>query len=79
MGYRQAFSARGAAQAWGVDRNAILEAIRTGDLPAYRRGRRRWILFPADVEHWIKSQSVRSTDHARARVQEVLAREGRME
>jgi hypothetical protein len=76
--HQQAYSAREFARAYHIDRSVVLDAIRSADLIAYRRGKRRWLIFRSDAEDWIRRHAVRSTDHARARVDEVLEREARM-
>ena len=65
-----------AAKRVGVGVRQLREAIRLGELPAFRIGawpRVRWI----DVIRWICAQRIPSTSHARRRVAEVLAREAR--
>lgn len=75
--HQQGYSARGVARTWQIDRAFVLEEIHAGNLPAYRRGKRRWILFRGDVEDWIKRHAVKATDHATARVDQVMAREAK--
>ena len=75
--HQQGYSARGFSRAYQIDRNVVLDAIRTLDLVAYRRGKRRWLIFRHDGEDWIRRNSVRPTDFAAARVEEVLARQSR--
>lgn len=66
---------RRAANLYGISYVELNRLVRTGKIPFHQtRGAWRRVFF-ADVEKYLRSQQVRVTDHARARVQEILARE----
>lgn len=48
-----------------------------GELRVYRLGERRFCVDRNELLAWIRSHAVVPTSHARARLQEVLAREAR--
>ena len=73
---RYALSARGVERDYGIDRTAVAEAIRSGDLRASRLGARRFTLLRTDVEQWLRRYAVTPTARAQARVHEVLEAEG---
>ena len=52
-----ALSQRGVCREYGVDQRTVQEAIASGDLPAYRLGKRRLTIFREDVEAWIRKSS----------------------
>ena len=56
---RRALSARGVEREYGVDRGLVGRAIRTGQLPASRVGRRRYLVFRDDVEGWLRAFKVK--------------------
>jgi excisionase family DNA binding protein len=49
-------SIRATARIFGVARDALSRAAHSGELPAFKIGRRRVLLFDHDVEEWIRSQ-----------------------
>jgi excisionase family DNA binding protein len=71
----QLLSLRRAARATGLSRSMLRRAIAEGELPAYRPGRRTLFVRLSDVQSWIGGHAVRQTDHARARLAEVLDEE----
>jgi excisionase family DNA binding protein len=56
---RRATTIRGVCEMYDLSRATIDRAIRRGDLPASRIGRRRILLRIADVEKWIGKSRVR--------------------
>ena len=71
----EAYTLRGVERAFGISRARLSEAIRSGALPAARLGSRRMTILRGDVLQYIQKHSIRSTDLAEARVDEVLERE----
>ena len=72
---REVLSKRAVRRIYGFDPT---EAIDLGEIPASRVGKRRLSIFRADVEAYIRKHAIRPTDHAEARVNEVLKREARV-
>lgn len=50
---RLALSMREAADAYGIDRHRLQQAIAAGELPAARLGRRRLRIRVADLDAWL--------------------------
>jgi excisionase family DNA binding protein len=65
-----------AAALRGIGIRQLRAAIATGEVRAYQIGGWPRVRL-ADVDSWIESKRVAATDHARARVEERLAYEGR--
>lgn len=75
---RIAYSAREAARLLGVDRARIAAAIATGELPAYRLGRRRYAIRRDDLDAWLARHRVADPRRRAEQLAErVLARERR--
>jgi len=51
-------SLRQAARKIGVADRVLRQAVRSGDLPAFKLGQRTLRVKPADVDDWIKNQRV---------------------
>jgi len=73
----RAHSLRQASRRYGVARDTLAAAIRAGELPASRPGRRRLVILDDDLRAWLARHRVRPQTVA-ARVEAALAREGRM-
>lgn len=71
---RLAFTARSAAAAYRVSRHRIAAAIKAGELPAQKLGRRTTLICRADLDAWIRQHAIRITSHAEQRAAEMLAR-----
>ena len=74
---KQALSARGVSEAYGIDRARISAAIADGELSASRLGKRRYVVMVRDVETWLRSYAVRPSLHAEKTVQRRLEHEER--
>ena len=70
-------TARRAAARYGIGEKMVRGAMKRGELPAYRVGATKLLVFFVDVERWIRSMRVDPTAHARWRVEEILEREAR--
>jgi len=72
----QGLSVRGLAREYHVDRARLAQAIATGELPAQRLGRRRFLVLRSDAEDWLRrfrvAPSARPADAPKPR--EVIAR-----
>ena len=53
-------SLRQAARKIGVADRVLRQAVRSGDLPAFRLGQRTMRVKPADLEDWIQNRRVRN-------------------
>ncbi len=73
---RTALTARGVEREYGIARDRVCDAIRAGELPAARIGRRVYTILRRDIEAWLSAHRVVPADAAR-RVDEVLGREAR--
>jgi excisionase family DNA binding protein len=52
-------SLRQAARKIGVADRMLRQAVRSGDLPAFKLGQRTMRVKPADLDDWIKNRRVR--------------------
>lgn len=59
----------------GIGAKRLRRAIRAGELPAYTAASTWPRIYWPEFLSWLRSTRVRPTDHARARVAEVLDRE----
>ncbi len=50
---------RQAARTLGIAERVLRQAVRSGDLPAFRLGQRTVRVKPADLDDWIKNRRVR--------------------
>ena len=73
----EVLSVQRAGQRLGIDPRRLREAIRTGDLEAYRPGTRACYVRWSDVLRWLRGQRLPSINLARERVREILADEAR--
>jgi len=73
---QRALTARAVAREYGISRDRVRAAIRSGDLPAARLGRRSYTLLRRDVEAWIERHRVEPRTVAE-RVERALIREDR--
>ena len=74
---RAALTLRGVERALGLDRRTISAAIKSGELPATRIGKRNLLILRSDVESWLRRHALCPNAHAEARVEQLLARESR--
>ena len=72
---REAFTARGVQRSYGIARAQVCQAIKDGDLKAYRLGDRRLLIMREDLEEWFLKSAVVPRPKAEARVREVLEHE----
>lgn len=58
-------SVREAARRIGVADRVLRQAVRSGDLPAFKLGKRTLRVKPADLDDWIQNRRVRpwSAEH----------------
>ena len=75
---RELLSVNQAARQLGLSPRRLREAVRSGELPAYRPGDRTVYLRWSELLRWLCTQRVRSSDHARDRAAEIIAEEARM-
>lgn len=76
---REALSCRGVARTYGLGRAFVAELIRSGELPAVRRGRALLVLR-SDVEAWWRRQATHpgaDREHVDSVVRDWLEREAR--
>ena len=66
---------REACRVHGLGERPLRGAIARGEVPIYRPPRSWPLVRFADVERWLRSNVVRPTPHAEARVREILERE----
>ena len=59
-------SIRQAARNIGVAERVLRQAVRSGDLPAFKLGQRTVRVKPADLDDWIKNRQVRPWSGKRA-------------
>lgn len=55
-------SIRAAARLLGVARERISDAVKSGELPNYRLGRRRLLIYRRDLESWVRSHPGRPSE-----------------
>jgi excisionase family DNA binding protein len=61
-----------AARQLGLAPRRLREAIRTGELPAYRPGRRTTYVRWPELLRWLRGQRVPASNHARQRAREIV-------
>ncbi len=71
----QYLSLRRCSRTLGVGRHRLRQAVDRGELRACRPGGRTIFVRLSDAHRWLSHHVVRPSDHARARVEEVLQRE----
>jgi len=72
---REAFSLRALCRAYGIDASVPSRAIRAGELPAARLGKRRFLILRADWEKFVRRKAVQPDSHAACVVEQRLRRE----
>jgi len=73
----RAHSLRQASRRYSVARDTLAAAVRRGDLPASRLGRRRLLILDDDLRDWLARHRVRPQTVAE-RVEAALARENQL-
>jgi len=73
---RLTLTARGVERLFGVRRDRVSAAVRAGELPGYRLGKRNYLILCRDVSAWLERHRVQPADPARV-VDKVLRREAR--
>ena len=77
LGYerRAALTARQSAVVYSLSKTTIRDAIRAGELPAFRIGKRRLLILRQDLEQWLRKHQVRPSAHAEQTVRDRLEHE----
>jgi hypothetical protein len=57
-GKKLALSASGVEREYGIGRVVIVNAVRSGELPASRLGAKRLFILREDLEAWVRSKRV---------------------
>ena len=68
-----------AHRCYGIGLKTLRREAARGSFPVYAAGTHWPRVRRSEFDAWLRSTRVRVSDHARARVQEVLAREERIE
>lgn len=66
-----------AARRYGLGLRLLRRLVREGTIPAYSAGTQRPRVCYSEVEAWLRSTRLQTTDHARARIAELEA-QGRL-
>jgi hypothetical protein len=64
-----------ASRRLGISRRRLKQAVKRGELAAFRPGSRTCYVIWPDVLRWLREQRVDLTDHAHARVAEIMERQ----